>query len=351
MDKTQLMICSPLEAELVEKIRSVDRQRLEVFYDPDLYPPLRYACDHKGVQTFKRTEEQTARWRAGLEKAEIFLDCPIPKEMPGDLVYLKRAKWVQFTSSGIGEFVKRSGLGLNDPNLILTTARGVHSGPLAEWSFMALLMYFKKFRFLEAEQKAHRWERYCDEEVAGRTLLTIGAGDLARGVAVVARALGMRVIAVTRSPDKPRAHADVFDEIHGVPDLHKLLPQADAIVCTVPHTDETANMLDRTAISLMRPGVAFINTGRGSTIDEVAMIEALRNGKMGFAAIDVAQIEPLPTSSPLWDMPNVMINPHSASTVTTENAKITDIFCKNIELYLRGDASKMTNIFDKQLLY
>jgi phosphoglycerate dehydrogenase-like enzyme len=349
MDKIPLMICSPLEADLVEKVRAVDPKRIDVFYDADLYPPLRYACDHKGVQTFKRNEDQTARWRAGLERSQIFLDCPIPKEMPGDLAHMKNAKWVQFTSSGIGEFVKRSGLDKSD--LILTTARGVHSGPLAEWTFMALLMYFKKFRFLEAEQKAHRWERYCDEEVAGRTLLTIGAGDLARGVAVVGRALGMRVIAVTRSPNKPREHANVFDEIHGVSELHRLLPQADAIVCTVPHTDETANMLDRTAISLMRPGCAFINTGRGSTIDEVAMIEALRNGKMGFAAIDVAQIEPLPTSSPLWDMPNVMINPHSASTVTTENAKITDIFCKNIEIYLRGETDKLTNIFDKELLY
>lgn len=349
MDKIQLMICAPFEAELVERIRAVAPDRVEVSYEGDLYPPLRYSCDHKGVLTFKRTEEQTARWRANLEKAEVLLDCPIPKEMPGDLVHLKNAKWIQFTSSGIGEFVKRSGMDKSD--LLLTTARGVHSGPLAEWSFMALLMYFKKFRFLEAEQKAHRWERYCDEEVAGRTLLTIGAGDLARGVAVVGRALGMRIVAVTRSPDKPREHADMFDEIHGVSELHRLLPQADAIVCTVPHTDETENMLDRTAISLMRPGVAFINTGRGSTIDEVAMIEALRNGKIGFAAIDVAQIEPLPASSPLWDMPNVMINPHSASTVTTENAKITDIFCKNLALYLRGEQAKMSNIFDKQLLY
>src|SRR3954447_4573352 len=100
MDKIQLMICSPLEAELVDKIRAVDPDRIDVSYEPDLYPPLRYACDYKGVQTFKRSEAQTGRWRANLEKAEIFLDCPIPKEMPGDLVYLKNAKWVQFTSSG-----------------------------------------------------------------------------------------------------------------------------------------------------------------------------------------------------------------------------------------------------------
>ena len=241
--------------------------------------------------------------------------------------------------------------GLDKTDMIITTARGVHSGPLAEWTFMALLMHFRKARFLQAEQRAHRWERYCDEEVAGRTLLTIGAGDLARAVAVVGRALGMRVIAVTRSPEKPREHRHVFDEIHGVPQLRRLLPLADAVVATVPDTVETRNMLDRSAIAAMRDGCVFVNTGRGSTIDEVALMDALRSGKIAFAALDVAAIEPLPASSPLWDMPNVLICPHSASTVTTENKKITDIFCRNIDTYLSGRLDQLQNIFDRQLMY
>ena len=350
MDKVPIFITSPLEAELVAKIRTVDPKRLDVIYEPDLHPPLRYACDHKGDPSFQRTAEQTQRWRAALARAEILFDCPIPPpEGGGDITFAQNAKWLQATSSGVGEMVRKSGLDKSD--IIVTTARGVHSGPLAEWTFMALLMHFRKARFLEAEQRAHRWERYCDEEVAGRTLLTIGAGDLARGVAVVGRALGMRVVAVTRRPDLPRAHADVFDEIFGVSALRGLLPQADAIVSTVPDTMETRNMLDRSAIALMRDGCAFVNTGRGSTIDEAAMIDALRGGKIGFAALDVATIEPLPTSSPLWDMPNVMICPHSASTVTSENIKITEIFCRNIEIYLRGETDKLHNIFDKELMY
>lgn len=241
--------------------------------------------------------------------------------------------------------------GLEQSDIIITTARGVHSGPLAEWTFMALLMHFRKAGFLDAEQRAHRWERYCDEEVAGRTLLTIGAGDLARAVAVVGRALGMRIVAVTRSPEKLREHKHVFDEIHGVAELHRLLPLADAVVSTVPDTLETRNMLDPSAIESMRSGCAFVNTGRGSTIDEVAMIDALRSGKIAFAALDVATIEPLPASSPLWDMPNVLICPHSASTVRTENIKITEIFCRNIGIYLSGKLDQLHNIFDKKLMY
>ena len=312
--------------------------------------PLRHICDHKGVPTFTRTAEQTARWRAALARAEILFDYPLPPaDGPGDIVFATNAKWMQCSSSGVAEMVRKTGLERSD--IIITTARGVHSGLLAEWTFMALLMHFRKARFLEAEQRAHRGERCCDEEVAGRTLLTIGAGDLARGVAVVGRALGMRIIAVTRSPEKPREHAHVFDEIHGISELGRLLPLADAIVSTVPDTVETRNMLDRSAIAAMRDGCAFVNTGRDSTIDEEAMIEALRNGKVAFAALDVATVEPLPAPSPLWDMPNVLICPHSASTVTTENIKITDIFCRNIGIYLSGKLDQMHNIFDKKLMY
>ena len=350
MPKIPLFITSPLEEVLVAKIRAVSLKRLDVIYQPDLHPPLRYLCDHKGVSAFTRTAEQTARWRSALARAEILFDCPIPPaDGPGDIVFAKNAKWMQCSSSGVGEMLRKTGLDQSD--IIITTARGVHSGPLAEWTFMALLMHFRKARFLEAEQRAHRWDRYCDQEVAGRTLLTLGAGDLARAVAVVGRALGMRIIAVTRNPEKPREHRHLFDEIHGVPELGRLLPLADAIVSTVPDTVETRNLLDRSAIATMRDGCAFVNTGRGSTIDEAAMIDALRSDKIAFAALDVAAIEPLPAASPLWDLPNVMICPHSASTVTTENLKITEIFCRNIDIYLSGKWDQLHNIFDKKRMY
>src|SRR5712671_3396074 len=118
----------------------------------------------------------------------------------------------------VGQLVRT--LGLQNSDILITTARGVHAGPLAEFVFMALLAHFRGLRHLDAEQRAHRWTRYCGEEVAGRTIATIGAGDLARGVATVARALGMRVLAVARDPARPRRHGDLFDAVHGVADLH-----------------------------------------------------------------------------------------------------------------------------------
>jgi phosphoglycerate dehydrogenase-like enzyme len=260
-----------------------------------------------------------------------------------------RVKWVQTTSTGVGPLVKQHGL--QDSDLIVTTARGVHAGPLAEFVMLGLLAHFRGLRHLEAEQRAHRWVRYCGEAVAGRNLVIVGAGDLARGTAVLARAFRMRVEAIARDPGKSREHPDVFDEIYPVERLHDRLARADALVVTVPHTPDTEMMIDGAAFAAMKPGGAFVNIARGQVVDEVALIENLRSGHVGFAALDVAAKEPLPPESPLWDMPNVLISPHSASTVTSENARITDIFCQNLRLYVAGEKHKMKNILNKKLLY
>ena len=139
--------------------------------------------------------------------------------------------------------------------------------------------------------------------------------------------------------------------MHPASDLLTLLPQADAVVLTLPQTDETANMIGDAIFAAFKPGAAFINIGRGSVVDEAALIRHLLSGRIGFAALDVAEREPLPPDSPLWDMPNVLISPHSASTVTTENAKITDIFCHNLRCYLDGRVADMRNVFDKPRFY
>jgi phosphoglycerate dehydrogenase-like enzyme len=110
-------------------------------------------------------------------------------------------------------------------------------------------------------------------------------------------------------------------------------------------------MIDATAFAAMRKGSAFVNIARGQVVDEDALIANLQTGHIGFAALDVATVEPLPAESPLWDMPNVLISPHSASTVASENAKITDIFCHNLAAYLDGRLDEMKNVLNKELMY
>jgi len=344
MDRHTIFISSPLEAEHVERIRAVDRESLEVLYDPALLPPIRYKNDHKGGP-FTRNAEQAARWDVMLAQATICWDIPSAE----DLKKATKLRWIQTTSTGVGQSIAR--VGLQDSDILVTTARGVHARPLAEFVFMALLAHFRGLAHLQSEQRAHRWERYCPIEVAEKTLVIVGAGDLARGTAQVAKGLEMHVIAVARDAGKPREHGALFDAVVPYTDLHAALARADAVVLTMPHTPETERMIDAGAIAAMKPGVAFVNIARGQVVDEPALIAALRRGHIGFAALDVAEVEPLPKDSPLWDLPNVLISPHSASTVDSENARIVDIFAHNIRCWLDGRRDAMRNVLDKQRMY
>ncbi len=345
MSRQTIFIASPLEPVHVDRIRGLDPRRLEVIHDPDILPPIRYVADHIGVP-FRRDAEQAKRWREALAAADILWDMPRSAE---DIASAGRLRWVQTTSTGVGQLVRT--LGLEKSDILITTARGVHAGPLAEFVIMALLAHWRGLRHLDREQAVHRWTRYCGHEVAGRTVVLIGAGDLARGVAKVARALDMRVVAVARDPGKSRDHAALFDEIAPRGELHRALARADAVVVTVPHTPDTERMIDAAAFGAMRKGSAFVNIARGQVVDEDALIANLHTGHIGFAALDVATVEPLPPESPLWDMPNVLISPHSASTVASENAKITDIFCHNLAAYLDGRLDEMKNVLNKELMY
>ena len=347
--KRRIVIASPLEPEHVRTIEAVDPERVEVAYHPELLPQPRYVADHTG-EPFTRTEEQRQLWRACLAEAEILWDFPVADaDGRHDLDAATRLRWIQATSTGVG--AKVASLGLDKTDMLITTARGVHAGPLAEFVIMALLAHFRGLHHLEREQRAHRWVRYCGEEIAGRTVVTVGAGDLARGVAKVAKALDMRVIAVGRDPGKTRAHNHLFDTVMGTADLHRAFAQADAAVVTLPHLPATEKLIDHAALQALRRGAAFVNIGRGTVVDEVALIEALRSGQVGFAALDVTATEPLPPESPLWDMPNVLISPHSASTVRSENGKVTAIFCHNLRCYLDGRIGDMRNVLDKNQLY
>ena len=338
-----IFLTSPLEEANIARLRAVAPERVRVIYEPELMPELRYVADHKGKPSI-RSVAQIERFRNCLAQADILFDLPSVEDLP----FCAKLRWVQTSSTGVGPSVAR--LGLDKTDALITTARGVHAGPLAEFTIMALLAHFRGLASLQAEQRAHRWIRTCGEEVAGRTLVTIGAGDLARGVARIAQALRMRVIAVARDATKLRPDG-LFDEVIPGLALRDALSRADAVVVTVPDTAATAGMIGPGEIAAMKTGCAFVNIGRGTVIDEQALIVALQSGQIGFAALDVTTIEPLPPESLLWDLPNVLISPHSASTVSTENAKITDIFIANLRLFLDGKHAEMRNILDKTLLY
>ena len=345
-----IFIASPLEPEHVDRIRSVAPDDAQVIYEPDLLPTARYNADHKGKVDFSRTREQEARWQKLLKRADVLWDFP-PVAPGGKSIYdlVPNLKWVQTTSSGVGQLIRL--LGVHNSDLLVTTARGVHAGPLSEFVFLALLSHMRQLPHLQAEQRRHHWERFCGDELAGKTLAIIGAGEVGRRVAAVGACFGMRVVALGRTGSDRTAEQLGVDVLFARERLHDMLAQPDALVLSVPHTTETEEMIDEAALAALKPGGVFVNIARGQVVDQTAMIEALRSGRIGFAALDVFAVEPLPADSPLWDLPNVLISPHSSSTAESENEKITDIFCHNLRCYLQGRGGDMRNILDKARMY
>lgn len=328
---TTIAIASYLEPEYVDRIARAAGD-IRVLYDPSLLAPPRYPADHTGRRDFRRSPEQERRFRDMLAAAEIHYD--FDRSLMGELpVIAPRLKWVQATSSGIGPLVKASGLDATD--IAITNAAGIHAIPLAEHTLLSLLYFVKDVPARLEDQRAHVWERYSGQELRGRTVLVIGLGAVGSEVARLCRAVGMRVVGVRRTPIADPASHHV-DEATTPDRLHEVLPEADAVVLILPHTPETEGMIDAEALARFRPGAILVNIGRGALVVEEDLIEALRSGRLGGAALDVAAVEPLPDESPLWDLPNVFITAHSASTVDKENERLTDLFCDNLQRFLEG---------------
>lgn len=344
-DAYTLLIASYLEEEYVEQIRRVS-SRLRVIYEPDLLAPPRYPCDH--TSRVVRAPAEEARWRALLAEAQILFD--FDHTNVADLPDLApQVRWIQATSAGIGQFVRRTGYDRRMPGTIFTTASGVHAAPLAEFCTMALLMLSRGYFRAQELQRERRWERYAGTDLEGRTLAIVGVGRVGVAVARIARALGMRVIGTKRRTAGVDPASLALDQLYPPSALPELLRQAEFLVLVAPHTDETERLIGAEQLALLPPGAALINIGRGALIDEPALVAALQSGHLSGAALDVFATEPLPPESPLWDMPNVLVSPHSASTSDRENQRLTELFCENLRRFLAGEA--LLNVLDTEALY
>jgi phosphoglycerate dehydrogenase-like enzyme len=325
----RVLIASPLEPELVERIAAVD-SRLDVVYRAEMLGRPRYAADH--FPPISRSAEQSAEWSELLAQAEVLLDVDQPNVGPDFTQRAPRVRWIQASSSGVGEWVRR--LGIVEAPIVVTNAAGIHSRPLAEYALFAMLYFARRWPRMAAEQRAHHWERCAIDTLDGKTLGIVGLGRVGRAVAELARPFGVRVVGLSRSSGGS---------------LRELLEQSDYIVLSVPHTAETVGLIGPEELAAMRRGAVLINIARGTVIDEPALLEALRSGHLGGAALDVVAREPLAADSPLWDMPNVLITPHSMSTAAAENGLLTDLFCDNLRRYL--DGQPLRNVIDKRRGY
>ena len=305
-----------------------------MLHAPDLLAPPRYPADHKG-HDFTRTPEQERQWRGLLARAHVLFD--FDRSNARDLPTLApRVEWIQATSAGIGEFVGQMGYASTMPRTVLTTASGVHAQPLAEFCFMVMFAFHKQLLRTIRDQQRKHWERFAGTDLRGQVLVIVGVGRVGREVARMGQAFGMRVVGVKRSPSGEAPQGLHLDVLYGPGDLHRALAEAQNLVLIAPHTTETEGMIGAAELAVLPQGAVFINIGRGALVDETALVSALRSGRLLGAGLDVFRDEPLPASSPLWDMDNVIVSPHSASTSDRENARITDLFCANLRLFLEG---------------
>jgi len=324
-----VLIASPLEAEFASAIAAAD-PRIRVLYAPALLPVPRYACDHGGVARELSPAEET-RWSQLRALAEVSFDFDwqAPAAMPA---LCPRLRWIQATSAGIGGFLERTGLIRS--NLVFTTAAGVHGTPLAEFTLLGLLYFAKHVPTLVRWQSEHHWERFTSGQLAGSTAVVVGLGGIGIQVARLLSAAGVVVIGCGR----PGADYDVpgVSSYVSSDQLARVLPVADSLILACPLTNQTAGLIGERELAMLPARAVLVNVSRGGVVDESALIAALKSGNLAGACLDVFATEPLPPSSPLWDMDNVIISPHSASTAALENQLLTELFIDNLRRWLDG---------------
>jgi len=250
----------------------------------------------------------------------------LPEELPDTDIFVgyslrakqlkdaKKLKWLHSTAAGVAQLMYPE---LRDSGILVTNPSGVFSVPMAEHTMGLILALARNFPDSVRQQDKTNWsqQELWDKsqhlaEINGQVLLIVGYGSIGRELAKRAKAFDMHIWGVTRSGEGDGAHSE---RILPVAKLHEALPEADYAVISAPETAETKHLIGAPEIAKMKRGARLINVGRGSLLDEKALIYALETGALGGAAIDVAETEPLPGDSPLWKAPNLFITPHTSA--------------------------------------
>lgn len=321
VDGMRLLLDAPLRPESVARLRALS---------PDLE-----VIDVSADEAFDVD---------GLTDPEV--EAIVGSRPPADLTRTPRLRWLQTRSAGVDHLAA-------DPpwrkGLLVTNAKGVYAIPMAEYVTGAVLRIFQPSVAWAADQAAHRWPPHDTAPLAtvvrGKTAVVVGYGSIGREVARQLAALGLRIVAVKPRSDVRRDIAfrlpgtgdpdgTIPDRILGVEDLATAAAEADVMVLTMPLTDASRGIVNERILAALPPRAWLINVSRGPLVDEAALLDALRAGRLAGAVLDVFSEEPLPADDPLWDAPNVVVSPH-ASGATTQF--LDDLVIENVRRYLAGE--------------
>jgi phosphoglycerate dehydrogenase-like enzyme len=273
----------------------------------------------------------------------IFAWRPDRETLEPNLSRARRLRWIQTASAGVDRLLFPA---LVEADIVVTNARGVFDDAMAEYAIACILVFAKDLAATIADSRRAVWHYRYTEPVQGRSLLVLGPGPIGTAVARRASALGMRVEAIASAG---RPASTPYDRVRGPDALGDALGGADYVVNTLPLTERTRHLLDDAAFEAMRPTARLVNLGRGATVDEAALVRALRRGAIAGAALDVFETEPLPADSPLWRMPNVIVSPHMSGDLEGWEERVVDVFARNLDRFLRREP--LHNVVDKSRGY
>jgi phosphoglycerate dehydrogenase-like enzyme len=252
-------------------------------------------------------------------------------------------RWVHASSAGVDSVLFPE---LENSDVVLTNSRYVFDESLAEYVIGLMLLMTKDLVRTLDLQREHRWVGRESDTLKGKVMVLVGVGPIARQIARLAKAFGMVVHGIGRTA---RGGDVDFGDITSMESLHTLFAVADHVVMVLPKTPQTAHLVDAAALAALKPTARLINVGRASTLDQDALVRALREGRLAGAALDVTTPEPLPGDDPIWDTPNLLISPHMSSDHFGWRTDIVRMFDSNLERWLRGEP--LHNVVDKHLGY
>ncbi|MEA4859860.1 MAG: D-2-hydroxyacid dehydrogenase [Sphaerochaeta sp.] len=305
-----------------------DDGELQLFHS--LYP-------HLEVTTLKGTTYTSEQ----LAKAEIIVGFPKPE----DLVHATSLRWLHAPSSGVTQYADKALFARKD--VLLTNSSGTYGKQIADHIIGMIIAFNHNFFTYHNQMKERVWKNiFPSHDIWESTLLIVGLGDIGTNLAKRAKAHGMRVLAVKRTPsEKPSC----VDALKTIDELDSLLGQADYLALCPAYTKETEHLIDARRLSMMKSTAYLINVGRGALVDEQALIEALETKRLAGAGLDVTQLEPLPPTSKLWSLENVFITPHSSGLSPSDPHQVFSLFLNNLRKFLHGEP--MQNLVDFQRKY
>ena len=289
------------------------------------FPGLDFMLFHKSAEVSRDLSDIDVMIMFGIEiRDQMLRDAP-------------QLKWIQSLATGVDHFLRCPSL---RRDVLITSGRGIHGVPMREHVLYLMLAISHDAKRQVEDSQRHVWQRRLWTTLHGKTAVIAGTGVVGAAIGEMLKALGMHVIGVSRTPRVTRG----FDEIVPSDRLRQAASHADYLINVLPAAPDNAALFDAALFEAMKPEAYYISAGRGQTVDEAALIEALRQGRIAGAGMEVFQTEPLPADSPFWDLPNVFVTPHVGGYIVEYGEFIMPLVIDNMRLFLAGQQKEMTNI-------